>query len=69
MNPVRCDKGEHGIKGPSSHMLFEINEDGWSEKYAELERLCLPVLDFLQRNIEIASAVEITQNAMKSRLR
>lgn len=60
--------GKTGISGPTSHTFFEVNEEGWSEKYVELDNLCLPILKFLKQNPEIASVVEITKDAMISRL-
>lgn len=47
-----CDKGEKGMSGPSSHTFFETNKGGWSEKYAELQRLCVPILDFCTRLLQ-----------------
>lgn len=63
-----CDKGEKGMFGPSSHTFFETNEGGWSEGYAELQRLCVPILNFLQHNPEIAFEVVITKDFMISKL-
>lgn len=63
-----CDKGEKGMPGPSSHTFFETNEGGWSEKYVELQRLCIPILNFLQHNPEIAFEIVITKDFMISRL-
>lgn len=40
--------GEPGLPGPTSHTFFETN-GGWSEKYVELENLCLKIYTFLQK--------------------
>lgn len=61
--------GETGISGPASHTFFETNEEGWSEKYVELQRLCFKIQRFLEHNTEIAAVVEITKDVMISRLR
>ena len=60
-------KGEPGPSGPTSSTFFETN-GGWSEKYVELDNLCLRVLAFLQHNPDIASRVEITKDTMISKL-
>ena len=60
-------KGEPGMPGPTSSTFFETN-GGWSEKYVELNNLCLKIQIFLQHNPDIASRVEITKDAMLSRL-
>ncbi len=55
------------MSGPTSRTFFETN-GGWSEKYAELDDLCLKIQTFLQHNPDIASRVEITKDAMISKL-
>ena len=60
-------KGKTGMSGPASYTHFEIR-GGWSEKYVELDDLCLKVLNYLQKNPEIASVVEITKDAVTSKL-
>lgn len=60
-------RGERGMSGPTSRTFFETN-GGWSEKYAELDDLCLKIQTFLQHNPDIASRVEITKDAMISKL-
>lgn len=60
-------KGDSGMPGPTSRTFFETT-GGWSEKYVELDNLCLKIQTFLQHNPDIASRVEITKDAMISKL-
>lgn len=64
----KCDKGEKGVAGATSHTFFEINKGGWTEKHIELQNLCFRIQKFLKENIEIASVVKITKDTIESRL-
>lgn len=63
-----CPKGEPGIAGPSSMSHFEVKDECWTEEYAELQGLCITVLNFLYEHPELASKVEITKECIKSAL-
>ena len=39
---------------------FEMKDGCWTEEYAELDGLCITILNFLNRHPELAARVEIT---------
>lgn len=62
MNP----RGVPGMPGPSGITNFEIGGTGWSEQHVQLQNLCFSIVKFMQENPEIACAVTITCNSIKS---
>lgn len=61
-------KGEPGPSGPTSMTHFEMKDGCWTEEYAELDGLCIAILNFLNRHPELAAKVEITRDYMRSLL-
>ena len=57
---------EGGLSGPSSVTFFEVKDERWTKKYAELQSLCFKVMRFLEENPEIAAKVIITNHDMRS---
>lgn len=63
------DNGANGMPGPTSMTHFEIPDEVWTQKHAELQSLCLEVLNFLYKNPDIATKVTISEDIIKSEVR
>lgn len=61
-------KGIQGMSGPASICNFEIKEGCWRQKHSELQNLCFAIVEFLSKNSDIATKVEISKDAMISTL-
>ena len=61
-------QGVQGMSGPTSMTQFEIPSGKWTQQHAELNGLCVKILNFLNENPDIASKVEITRNLIVSAL-
>lgn len=60
----------HGKSVKSNLTHFEIaQEEGWGEKHAMLQNLCLRVNDFLEENPGIAEEVIITKDSIRATLK
>lgn len=60
------DEGKQGMPGPASMTDFEIKNGCWKQEHAELQNLCLKIMNFIETHPDIASKVEITRCAIKS---
>lgn len=58
--------GIAGMSGPTGMTNFEIPDGKWTQEYADLDSLCINVLNFLNKHPGIASKVEITKDSIKS---
>lgn len=66
LNGVKGPKGAQGISGPTGITNFEIPDGMWTQEHANLNSLCIKVLNFLNEHSEVASHVEITKDMIKS---
>ena len=55
-----------GMSGPTSMTQFEIPSGKWTQQHAELNGLCVKILNFLNEYPDIASKVEITKDLIRS---
>ncbi len=60
--------GPEGIPGPTSMTNFEILDGIWTEKHGVLNGLCVQILNYLNKNPELASRVEITRKSIQSKI-
>lgn len=58
--------GEQGMSGPTSMTKFEIKDGCWSKEYAELNGLCIQILNFLNEHSELSSTIVITKSSIIS---
>lgn len=58
--------GITGMSGPTGMTNFEIPDRMWTQEYADLDGLCIKVLNFLNEHPGLASKVEITKDSIKS---
>lgn len=63
---IKGPKGKQGMSGPTSLMEFELKDGNWTEKYVELENLCLAIVNFINHNPELSTKVEITEEYIRS---
>ena len=66
--PIETDGsvGFQGIPGPSSMIHLEIPDGVWTEKHAVFQGLCIQVLNFMNKNPEIADSVGIQNEGIWS---
>lgn len=60
------DIGESGMSGPASMTHFEIRDGRWRQEHVELENLCISVLNFIRKNPELVTKVEIQTDSIRS---
>lgn len=65
---LKGPKGPPGSSGPTGMTNFEIPDGKWKQEHADLDCLCIEVLNFLNEHPGIASKVEITKDSIKSSL-
>ena len=57
-----------GISGPLSITNFEVVDGIWTREYAELQKRCMGVMQFMQEHPDIAAKVEVTRRGISSKL-